>query len=266
MNSPMTVGQPVDFVFEPEKVETYNTEHGTAFKTLDAAKVVVTPTEIQAGSQYGELSFELDLSELDYDDADKYMVPLTLKSSELVDGTIVTGPSTFYIEVNKTLKGTYDKEVWGEEKSNRVLKPAIFIAGQDGYAESRNAKKQKYIINYNQTWTGGLIYFNIRTKRSQDIPIGGYSSISRIVPTKELTVMTRLSIPAVIWTLTRGIFISTSGLWTVRTARRADSVSKWYCPTVQTFDGLAGPMAGGTQGIPRPSATAALLAGGCSGL
>ena len=89
------------------------------------------------------------------------MVPLTLKSSELVDGTIVTGPSTFYIEVNKTLKGTYDKEVWGEEKSNRVLKPAIFIAGQDGYAESRNAKKQKYIINYNQTWTGGLIYFNI---------------------------------------------------------------------------------------------------------
>ena len=67
MNSPMTVGQPVDFVFEPEKVETYNTEHGTAFKTLDAAKVVVTPTEIQAGSQYGELSFELDLSELDYD-------------------------------------------------------------------------------------------------------------------------------------------------------------------------------------------------------
>ena len=38
---------------------------------------------------------------------------------------------------------------------------AIFIAGQDGYAESRNAKKQKYIINYNQTWTGGLIYFNI---------------------------------------------------------------------------------------------------------
>ena len=93
--------------------------------------------------------------------ADKYMVPLTLKSSELVDGTIVTGPSTFYIEVNKTLKGTYDKEVWGEEKSNRVLKPAIFIAGQDGYAESRNAKKQKYIINYNQTWTGGLIYFNI---------------------------------------------------------------------------------------------------------
>ena len=161
MNSPMTVGQPVDFVFEPEKVETYNTEHGTAFKTLDAAKVVVTPTEIQAGSQYGELSFELDLSELDYDGADKYMVPLTLKSSELVDGTIVTGPSTFYIEVNKTLKGTYDKEVWGEEKSNRVLKPAIFIAGQDGYAESRNAKKQKYIINYNQTWTGGLIYFNI---------------------------------------------------------------------------------------------------------
>lgn len=63
--------------------------------------------------------------------------------------------------MNKTLKGTYDKEVWGEEKSNRVLKPAIFIAGQDGYAESRNAKKQKYIINYNQTWTGGLIYFNI---------------------------------------------------------------------------------------------------------
>lgn len=28
MNSPMTVGQPVDFVFEPEKVETYNTDTG----------------------------------------------------------------------------------------------------------------------------------------------------------------------------------------------------------------------------------------------
>ena len=50
--------------------------------------------------------------------------------------------------IRDRLKGTYDKEVWGEEKSNRVLKPAIFIAGQDGYAESRNAKKQKYCLLY----------------------------------------------------------------------------------------------------------------------
>lgn len=169
MNSPMTVGQPVGFVFEPEKVGPYNTEHGTSFRTLDAAEVTVTPTEIPAGSQYGELSFELDLSELEYDGADKYMVPLTIESSGLVDGTVVTGPSTFYIEVNKTLKGTYDKEIWGEEKTNRVLKPAVFIAGQDGYAESRNAKKQKYIINYNQVWSGGLIYFNI-----SDETVAGY--------------------------------------------------------------------------------------------
>lgn len=250
MNSPMTVGQPVDFVFEPEKVETYNTEHGTAFKTLDAAKVVVTPTEIQAGSQYGELSFELDLSELDYDGADKYMVPLTFKSSELVDGTIVTGPSTFYIEVNKTLKGTYDKEVWGEEKSNRVLKPAIFIAGQDGYAESRNAKKQKYIINYNQTWTGGLIYFNI-----SDETVAGHPNRRVLVdfsdrPNERADGYDQIVDSGSYLDTDTGIFISTSGLWTVRTARRADSVSKWYCPTVQTFDGLAGPMAGGTQGIP----------------
>lgn len=92
MNSPMTVGQPIDFVFEPEKVGSYNTEHGTSFKTLDAAKVTIAPTEIPAGSQYGELTFELDLSELEYDGADKYMVPLTIKSSGLVDGTVVTGP------------------------------------------------------------------------------------------------------------------------------------------------------------------------------
>ena len=112
----MTVGQPVDFVFEPEKVETHNTEHGTAFKTLDAAKVVVTPTEIQAGSQYGELSFELDLSELDYDGADKYMVPLTFKSSELVDGTIVTGPSTFYIEGEQDAQGHLRQGSLGRRK------------------------------------------------------------------------------------------------------------------------------------------------------
>lgn len=62
MNSPMTVGQPVDFV-EPEKRR--NLQHGARDCIQDAAaKVVVTPTEIQAGSQYGELSFELDLSEL----------------------------------------------------------------------------------------------------------------------------------------------------------------------------------------------------------
>lgn len=169
MNSPMIVAQPVDFVFEPEKVEAYNTEHGTSFKTLAVDKATITPTEIPAGSQYGELSFELDLSELDYDGADKYMVPLTIKSGSLVDGTTVTGPSTFYIEVNKTLKGTYDKTVWGEEKTNRVLKPAVFLAGEDGYALSRNDKKQKYIINYNQTWAGGLIYFNV-----SDETVAGY--------------------------------------------------------------------------------------------
>ena len=89
MNSPMTVGQPVDFVFEPEKVETFNTEHGTAFKTLDAAKVVVTPTEIQTGTQYNKLSFKLYLTKMEYDSTDKKKNPVkqtlpVLKKSVMV--------------------------------------------------------------------------------------------------------------------------------------------------------------------------------------
>jgi len=95
-----------------------------------------------------------------FDGSDSYLLALVLDESELFTGTQVEN-NVIYIQPFRTLAGDYDKEIWGEEKGNRVTAPAIYLAGTNGWPASRNEKAQKYCINYNQTWSGGVIHFNI---------------------------------------------------------------------------------------------------------
>lgn len=88
------------------------------------------------------------------------MFALKLDESELFEGTQVEN-NVIYIQPFRTLAGDYEKEVWGEEKSDRVSAPAIYLAGENGWPASQSDKAHKYCINYNKNWSGGVIHFNI---------------------------------------------------------------------------------------------------------
>lgn len=176
MNSPINEPQPIDLKYEPSKVAAYNAANGTSYGTLSSMFTPVTfESVIPVGEQSGKVNYVIDIKEMEYDNG-TFVAPLSINPDVMLYDPIVDeSRETVYVLIHKTLKGSYEKEIWGEEKGNRVLKPAIFVAGEDNYAESRNTTaKQKYIMNYNQTWSGGLIYFNITDRTVEGHPSRHY--------------------------------------------------------------------------------------------
>lgn len=168
LNSPILDDMPIDFNFDPDKVATYNAANGTAFKTLDASKVSVTPTKIAAGSKSVNAQYVINISDLAYDSDDKYMIPLTLKTDNLVEGTTVIGDKTVYIEVVKTIVGTYTKteipSAFKVEKGNSMLlsPDAIYLSTDKSNLDP--AKGKYAFFSFNDTASASNFYFNISDK------------------------------------------------------------------------------------------------------
>ena len=160
MNAPISNEQPVKLTVDNSLVESYNAANNTSFIPFDPSKVSVSTEAITAGEKKVDVSYQVDLTSMPFDGSDSYLLALVLDESELFTGTQVEN-NVIYIQPFRTLAGDYDKEIWGEEKGNRVTAPAIYLAGTNGWPASRNEKAQKYCINYNQTWSGGVIHFNI---------------------------------------------------------------------------------------------------------
>lgn len=160
MNAPIGNDQPVKLTADNSLVESYNAANNTSFIPFDPSKVSVSTEAITAGEKKVDVSYQVDLTSMPFDGSDSYLLALVLDESELFTGTQVEN-NVIYIQPFRTLAGDYDKEIWGEEKGNRVTAPAIYLAGTNGWPASRNEKAQKYCINYNQTWSGGVIHFNI---------------------------------------------------------------------------------------------------------
>ena len=158
MNAPITDNQPVDFVTDNTKVDEYNSLNGTSYLSVDPSKVNVTATEVPAGEYAVNVSYSINLKDMEYDGEDKYLVPLKLSGEGLYPGTEVE-KDLIYISPNKSLEIPYIKTVWGEEISDRVTKGEIFYSN---LKPSKSEAKQKYAINYNDRWADGLIYFNIK--------------------------------------------------------------------------------------------------------
>lgn len=162
MNSPLDAVQPIDLKYDPDKAAAFNSANGTSYELLPSNIVPRTlESTIPVGEQTGSVGYSINISSMDYDTG-TFIAPLSINPDVMVYDPIVDETlETVYVLLHRTLKGNYEKEIWGEEKSNRVLVPAIYVAGEDNYRLSQADAKQKYIINYNQTWSGGLIYFNI---------------------------------------------------------------------------------------------------------
>ena len=162
MNAPIAEKQPVNFKIDNSKVAEYNTAHGTSYLTMDAGKVTINATEITAGEKSVKLSYAVDMSGMEYDAADKYLLPLVLDRTNIFSGTQVEG-DVIYVNPYRTLTVEYVKEVWGEEKSDRKSKPGITTAQSfAGFRPSKHPNfPHKYAFQYNERWAGGLIYFDI---------------------------------------------------------------------------------------------------------
>lgn len=172
MNSLLDEPQPINLKYDPTKVAAFNEANGTSYATLPEDIVPMTfESLIPAGEQSGRVGYSIDISSMDYDTG-TFLAPFTIERSAMIyEPTVDEERETVYVLIKKTLKGSYEKEIWGEEKSNRVLVPKIYVAGEDNFAFSRNTTlNQKYIINYNQNWSGGLIYFNISDETVEGYP------------------------------------------------------------------------------------------------
>ena len=160
MNAPISNEQPVKLTVDNSLVESYNAANNTSFIPFDPSKVNVSTEAITAGEKKVDVSYQVDLTSMPFDGTDSYLLALVLDESELFTGTKVES-GVIYIQPFRTLAGDYEKEIWGEEKNNRITAPAIYLAGENGWPASQNEKAHKYCINYNNKWSGGVIHFNI---------------------------------------------------------------------------------------------------------
>lgn len=169
MNAPISNEQPVKLTVDNSLVESYNAANNTSFIPFDPSKVNVSTEAITAGEKKVDVSYQVDLTSLPFDGTDSYLLALVLDESELFTGTKVES-GVIYIQPFRTLAGDYEKEIWGEEKNNRITAPAIYLAGENGWPASQNEKAHKYCINYNNKWSGGVIHFNILDESVEGYP------------------------------------------------------------------------------------------------
>ena len=138
MNSPMMDDQDIALVYDAAKVAEYNAANGTSYKTFAQDAVALTTSKIPAGVQESTVNFDLDLSNLEFDNKDTLLVALSINESVLKEGTLVDPAlSTVYMKVYRTLCGVYEEEDTksgydGRDKTvlggNSDFKPVIYVA------------------------------------------------------------------------------------------------------------------------------------------
>lgn len=200
-NAPMDKPQPIVIKFAGDKVAPYNAANGTAYLGVDAKTVTVAETAIPAGALSVEAEFNIDISGMEFDSPDAYLVPFVLDKDKLVSGTITEGEQTLiqYMKVQKTLVGTYQREMLpsghtidsikanenygsnapeikenqGEIFGNRIMLVGTGTATDPMKAEDKG--RWKYAISWHNTYEN-LVYFNIL----MDQPVPGKENCVRL--------------------------------------------------------------------------------------
>ena len=172
INSPITSDFAVNFKYDAAKVAEYNAANGTSYVAPDASKVTVTASAVPAGQLETAVSFEIDWADKAYDDGVALLLPLTLDG--ILEGTVIVGEPTVYVELVKTLSG-----VWTVDKIETVHRAAVQgswgeLVGStiwlaDGTTPVNKVTKpasghgHKYVLIYGgeNYWVDGLLYFNV---------------------------------------------------------------------------------------------------------
>ena len=170
INSPVTEDYLVNFKYDESKVAEYNAANGTTYVAPAADKVTVTSGVIPAGSVEGSAEFLIDWSAIPYDNGDKLLLPLTLDG--VLDGTVILGETTVYVEITKTLSGVWSVEkitplkpaavqgFWGPLVGNTIWL-ADGVSKVSGVSKPASGHGQKYVFIYGGGWSDGTIYFDV---------------------------------------------------------------------------------------------------------
>lgn len=183
-NAPLDKAQPVVIKFSAEKVAAYNAANGTTYESVDASTVTIASGNIPAGALSVEIPFTIDISTMEFDAPNAYLVPFVLDANALLDGTLTEGEQTLiqYMKVQKTLVGTYQREMipsahtiesvkaleeyngkeikenQGENFGNRIVLVGTGDATEP--AGEENKGRWKYAISWHNAYTQ-YVYFNM---------------------------------------------------------------------------------------------------------
>lgn len=170
INCPLPEDFAINFKYDVEKAAEYNAANGNAFTVPAADKVNVTASSIVAGAQEGAVNFSINWADTPYDNGEKFLIALTLDG--ILEGTILEGPQTVYVEMVKTLSGVwtvddmeplYPAKIDGTYK--KLVGNTIWLADGlstvGGVAKPKSDNNQKYVIIYGGGWSDGLLYFDI---------------------------------------------------------------------------------------------------------
>lgn len=174
LNAPFAFDFNINLLYDEAKVAEYNQAYGTSFQAVDPSKLTITSSVIQSGAYSAAVKYQVEWSELPYDNGQSLLLPLTIDESLLIEGTRIEGGKTVYLELIKSLSGIWDVDPIvpmypaGVQSSWKALVgPTIWLA--DGTTKT-NGKTQKvsghghkycFVYGGETAWTEGIMYFDI---------------------------------------------------------------------------------------------------------
>lgn len=146
----------INFTYEPSLIGAFNAANGTAFKKLPDGTVQINNDKIYSGEKSGSFEYAIDISSLSLSVTDHYLVPFELKETALELGEI-SGSKVIYLDVAKTLAGTYDVTVIKSDRP-RNLQNEIWHASdcERGSDWEEPMKKAQYLLGADGKWYGAL--------------------------------------------------------------------------------------------------------------
>lgn len=172
INTPLSQNLPINLLYRQDKVSEYNAANGTSFAPLDPGLLSIRSAAIDPSDLSGAVSFEVDISGMEYDNGPEYLVPLMIDPSVLPDGTKVDA-GVIWVKVIRTRVGTYTvtenpkgefeagphKKDYSYNNTWRKMAKTINLASE---VHGRfNPHGKKYSVNYSDRWSDGLLFFDV---------------------------------------------------------------------------------------------------------
>ena len=107
LNGALDADFPVEFIYDPSLIATYNQEKGKEYKTFDASRISVENTTMEAGRMKATATVSVDMTDIGFDTGDEYVLPFALDKSKLPQGYIMQTDDVVYVRLKRTFYGTW---------------------------------------------------------------------------------------------------------------------------------------------------------------
>lgn len=120
MNSMIADDLTINFNYDPLLIAEFNNVNATTYQTLPAGTIQINSGKISSGSKSGKFAYTIDISSLTLSDGKHYLVPFVLNENDFELGSI-SGSKVIYLDVTRTLEGTYNLTIIANERKRNVL-------------------------------------------------------------------------------------------------------------------------------------------------